>query len=268
MKDHLRSLVRGLDPLVGRNVLREYLQARILEGLQRAGAMSPLAFQDGTALRFLYGLRRYSEDLDFALEGPRELYDLRGWMSVIVRQFRREDYEAEASVRDRGAVHTGWIRVRGVLHETELSPHRDETLGIKVDVDTNPPAGAVTETRLIRRHVALRLHHHDRASLLAGKLHAVLCRPWAKGRDIYDLAWYLSDPTWPSPNLTLLNAAIRQTDAEAEPLDEGTWRQVVAERVAGLSWDAVVADVRPFLERGEEIVVKRDVLGLLEAGNG
>lgn len=265
MKDHLRSLLRGLDPLVGRNVLREYLQARILGGLQRAGAMSPLAFQGGTALRFLYGLRRYSEDLDFALEGPRELYDLRGWSGAIVRQFRREGYEAEASVRDRGTVHTGWIRLRGVLYETGLSPHRDETLGVKVDVDTNPAAGAVTATRLIRRHVTLRLHHHDRASLLAGKLHAVLCRPWPKGRDIYDLAWYLSDPTWPSPNLELLNAAIRQTGAEALPLDAATWPRVVAKRVEGLSWEAVVADVRPFLEGEERMVGKADVLGLLEA---
>jgi len=229
--------------------------------------MSPLAFQGGTALRFLYGLRRYSEDLDFALEGPRELYDLRGWSGAIVRQFRREGYEAEASVRDRGNVHTGWIRLRGVLYETGLSPHRDETLGVKVDVDTNPPAGAVTATRLIRRHVALRLQHHDRASLLAGKLYEVLCRPWAKGRDIYDLAWHLSDPTWPSPNLKLLNAAIRQTDAEAVPLDVGNWRVAVAERVEGLPWDAVVADVRPFLERGEEMVGKGDVLDLVGAGH-
>ena len=265
MKDHLRSLARGLDPVVGRNVLREYLQARILEGLQRAGAMSPLAFQGGTALRFLYGLRRYSEDLDFALEGPRKLYDLRGWMAAVVRQFRREGYEAEASVRDRGAVHTGWLRVPGVLYETGLSPHQDETLRVKADVDTNPPAGAVTRTRLIRRHVSLRLHHHDRASLLAGKLHAVLCRPWAKGRDLYDLAWYLSDPTWPCPNLKLLNAAIRQTDSEAMLLNARTWRAVVAERVAGLPWDAVAADVRPFLERAGEMVGKRDVLGLLGA---
>ena len=266
MKDHLRSLVRGLDPLVGRNVVREYLQARILEGLQRAGAMSPLAFQGGTALRFLYGLRRYSEDLDFALEGPPELYDLPGWTRAIARRLRREGYEAEGSVRDRGAVHNGWIRVRGVLYESGLSPHRDETLGVRIDVDTNPPAGAVTETRLIRRHVALRLHHHDRASLLAGKLHAVLCRPWTKGRDIHDLAWYLSDPTWPPPNLELLNAAIGQGDPEAAPLDAGTWRGAVATRVRDLPWDAVVDDVRPFLEREAEMLGREDLLGLLEAG--
>jgi hypothetical protein len=112
-------------------------------------------------------------------------------------------------------------------------------LGIRIDVDTNPPAGAVTATRLVRRHVSLRIHHHDRASLLAGKLYAVLCRTWTKGRDIYDLAWYLSDPSWPAPNLALLNAAVRQGAAEAEPLTEGTWRRAVADRVRRLCWDEV-----------------------------
>jgi predicted nucleotidyltransferase component of viral defense system len=52
--------------------VREYLQARILESLQKSGAMIPLAFHGGTALRFLFSHGRYSEDLDFALEGNRE----------------------------------------------------------------------------------------------------------------------------------------------------------------------------------------------------
>ena len=217
MKDHLRALVRDVDPLQGRNVLREYLQARVLEGLQRSGAMGVLAFQGGTALRFLYNLPRYSEDLDFALEGSRDAYDLRKWLAAMSRQFRRERYDARMSLRDRGAVHSAWVRFSGLLYETGLSQHRDEVLAIKVDVDTRPPAGAVTETRLVRRHVSLRLHHHDRASLLAGKLHALLCRPWTKGRDVYDLGWYLSDPMWPSPNLRLLNSALAQSDAHAVP---------------------------------------------------
>ena len=253
-----------MDPLAGRNVLREYLQARILEALQRAGAMSPLAFQGGTALRFLYGLPRYSEDLDFALEGPPELYDLRGWVADISRQFRREGYEVAGSLREGGNVHAGWLRFRGVLHDARLSPHRDRVLGIRIDVDTNPPAGAVTATRLVRRHVSLRIHHHDRASLLAGKLHAVLCRPWTKGRDIYDLAWYLSDPGWPAPNLALLNAAVRQSDPKAVPLTCYTWQAEVAVRVAELSWDAIVADVRPFIESGKGMVGRRELLELLE----
>ena len=69
MKDYLVELVRKCPTaLHARNLTREYLQARILGCLQRAGAMVPLAFHGGTALRFLYSIPRYSEDLGFALE--------------------------------------------------------------------------------------------------------------------------------------------------------------------------------------------------------
>ena len=60
MKDHLLQLVQAANPVQGRNIVREYLQARILGALQRAGAMVPLAFQGGTSLRFLFALPRYS----------------------------------------------------------------------------------------------------------------------------------------------------------------------------------------------------------------
>lgn len=71
MKAYLEQLLGDVaDPVIGRNRMREYLQVRILESLQRCGAMIALAFQSGTALRFLYAIPRYSEDLDFALERP------------------------------------------------------------------------------------------------------------------------------------------------------------------------------------------------------
>jgi predicted nucleotidyltransferase component of viral defense system len=78
MKDYLAQIVGGTrTPVQGRNAAREYLQARILEALQRAGAMIPLAFHGGTALRFLFASARYSEDLDFSLEQTREEYNWR-----------------------------------------------------------------------------------------------------------------------------------------------------------------------------------------------
>jgi hypothetical protein len=84
-------------------------------------------------------------------------------------------------------------------------------LAVKIEVDTHPPQGAGLETSLVRLHVLLNLNHHDKASLLAGKLHDLLQRPYLKGRDLYDLIWYLSARDWPAPNLTLLNNALTQT---------------------------------------------------------
>ena len=193
MKDHALSLAGRADSGQGKNVLREYLQARILEMLQREQATRAVVFQGGTALRFLYDVPRYSEDLDFTLEGDVTVYDPRGWLKAMERQFQREGYQTRVALRQRGVVHGGWLRFSGLLWEAGLSRQPTENLAIKIEVDTNPPAGAVIETRTIHRHVTVRLRHHDRASLLAGKLAAILCRPYTKGRDVYDLGWYLAD---------------------------------------------------------------------------
>jgi predicted nucleotidyltransferase component of viral defense system len=249
MKEHLAAIVRAAPtPFQGRNVAREYLQARILGILQRAGAMVPLAFHGGTALRFLFASARYSEDLDFALEQARSQYDFRAFLRAIQSAFTAEGYTLDLKVSDQRAVHSAFVRFRGLPNELDLSPHRDEVLAIKIEVDTDPPAGAGLATTVIRRHVPLQIHHHDQASLLAGKLHAVLQRPYLKGRDLYDLLWYLSDPDWPAPNLTLLNNAMRQTGWEAEPLTQDNWRQAVQYRLQAVAWEPVVEDVRPFLD--------------------
>ena len=251
MKDHLARLVRAAPtPAHARNVAREYLQARILGALQRAGAMIPLAFHGGTALRFLYATPRYSEDLDLALERAREQYDLRAYLQAVQRELRAEGYAIEIRVSDRRIVHSAWVRFGGLYYALGLSPHRDEVLAVKLEVDTNPPAGAGLATTVVRRHVILHLQHHDRPSLLAGKLHAILQRPYLKGRDLYDLLWYLSDPDWPAPNLTLLNNALRQTGWSGARLSQETWREAVRARLRDADWDQAVLDVHPFLERG------------------
>lgn len=261
MKEYLSELVRSSPtPAVGHNVAREYLQARILGALQRAGAMVPLAFHGGTALRFLYASPRYSEDLDFALEQARPQYALRDYLRAIRRDLTAEGYTLDIRVNDLRVVHSAFVRFRGLLYDLGLSPHRDQVLAVKIEVDTNPPAGAGLATTVIRRHVTLQLQHHDRASLLAGKLHALLQRPYLKGRDIYDLLWYLSDPDWPAPNMDLLNHALQQTGWTGERLAHDNWRPAVRERLESTSWDRVVADVRPFLD-------PRTDLGLLTPEN-
>jgi hypothetical protein len=109
------------------------------------------------------------------------------------------------------------------------------------------------DTSLVRRHVLLNLQHHDRASLLAGKLHAILQRPHLKGRDLYDLIWYLSDRDWPDPNLMLLNNALRQTNWDGPNLTPENWREVVRSKVETFSFVQALDDVIPFLGSSEEI---------------
>ncbi len=267
MKEHLLTLVRAVpSPIEKRNLAREYLQALILQSLQRSGAMTALAFHGGTALRFLYSLPRYSEDLDFALEGDSSAYDFRAYLLSIQKDLAAQGYDPTLKVNDQKTVHSAFVRFSGLLHELDLSPHRDEMLAVKIEVDTRPPAGATFETSLVRRHVMLNLHHHDRSSLLAGKLHAVLQRPYLKGRDLYDLTWYLSDRTWPAPNLNLLNHALAQTEWSGSVLTLENWREIVHMKIKTVSFAKALDDVQPFLNSKEDLdlLTKDNLLRLLK----
>ena len=152
---------------------------------------------------------------------------------------------------DRKVVHTGWVRVAGVLHEAGLSAMPTEKLAIKLEIDTRPPAGARCERRIVTRYVTFLLQHYDLPSLLAGKLHAVITRKYAKGRDWYDLMWYLSQRPPVAPNLPLLQAALDQTQGSGR-LDALAWKQLVQARLTALDIRAVSEDVRPFLERPQD----------------
>ncbi len=256
MKPLLVDLVRiSLSPTQARNQVREYLQARILGTLQRVGAMVPLAFHGGTALRFLYAMPRYSEDLDFALEHSASLYDFRAYLKAIQAEFIAEGYAVELKVSDQKTVHSAFIRFPGLLYELGLSPHTTQILAVKIEVDTNPPQGAGLATTILRRYVPLHLQHHDQPSLLAGKIHALLQRPYLKGRDIYDLFWYLSDPDWPEPNLTLLNNALEQTGWTGGEVTQDTWRTIIRGRLSELAWEHIIADVRPFVEKETDLTL-------------
>ncbi|MBI4581268.1 MAG: nucleotidyl transferase AbiEii/AbiGii toxin family protein [Planctomycetes bacterium] len=265
MKEYLRQLLGQADNDLARGcLLREYLQARILELFQARGVFLRWAFLGGTALRFLYAIPRFSDDLDFSLITPGEDAGLRTVLAGVKRALEMEGYRIEVKVSDRKTVASAFVRFPGLLHELGLSPHASQALSIKVEVDTRPPSGAGIETSVVRRHVTLHLCHHDKASLLAGKLHAVLSRPWAKGRDLYDLVWYLADRTWPAPNLELLNAALGQTGWKGPILTGVNWRLEVWRRIEALDWAKARADVRPFLERERDLdLVTADTLGSL-----
>jgi predicted nucleotidyltransferase component of viral defense system len=266
MREFLKRTLDGIsNPILGRCLCREYLQARVLQSLQDHGAFSTWIFQGGTALRFLYSIPRFSEDLDFALVAPGMEDKFRDHLETVRRVFDAEGYNVDVRVKDKRTVKAAFVRFGGMLFEVGLSAHRSEVLSIKVEVDSNPPPGARSISTIVRRHVTLNLRHHDKPSLLAGKLHAVLARQYTKGRDIYDLLWYLSDRTWPEPNLELLNNALVQTGWHGPMMTGDSWRGILHQQIETWQWRQIVADVEPFLERKEDVALltKENLLALL-----
>ena len=91
MKEYLRQLTESTTDAIARNALaREYLQARVLEALQEAGTFMRWAFVGGTALRFLFSIPRFSEDLDFSQITPGNDTGFREALTEVRRVFSRE----------------------------------------------------------------------------------------------------------------------------------------------------------------------------------
>ncbi|MDZ4168393.1 MAG: nucleotidyl transferase AbiEii/AbiGii toxin family protein [Coriobacteriia bacterium] len=266
MRDYLDQLVAAAGQRDATNVMREYLQARILEALQERGAWGSLAFMGGTALRFLYRIPRFSEDLDFCLEGSADGYDFARLVSATCSVFEHEGYAIDSKVSTHGAVNKAYVRFPGLERSLGLSPHADQAFSVKLEVDTNPPAGAGVAVTTVRRFATLRIAHHDKASLLAGKTAAILLRDWVKGRDIYDLVWYLSDPTWPEPNEELLLNACRQAMRPDLWEDRNAWKGALHARLEEAAWDHVLQDAQRFLERPQDawMLERETVLSVLQ----
>ena len=90
-----------------------------------------------------------------------------------------------------------------------------------------------------------------------------------KGRDLYDLLWYLSDWSWPEPNVDLLDNAPARSGWQGPPVASDTWRRLVSQRTAGFDWPRVIADVRPFLEHPRDLdLLTHENLHHLLAGKG
>jgi predicted nucleotidyltransferase component of viral defense system len=251
MKDVALEIVRPLsDPSSKLNVLREYVQAMVLRSLHESEAFVSLAFVGGTALRFVHALPRFSEGLDFALERSAG-YVPEKWMTKVKHDHRLAGFDATVSWSDKTTVHKSWIKVAGVLKETGLAAMPEQNLSIKLEIDSRPPAGAASETGIVNRHALLSLRYYDVSSLMAGKVHALMSRPYPKGRDWYDLVWYRAKRPPIEPNLKQLQNALDQTQG-LRAFHAEDWKSHVIAKLKTLDCNTLIEDVRIFLERPED----------------
>lgn len=251
MKEVALNLVRNLsDPSQKLNLLREYMQAMVLRSLHESEAFENLAFVGGTALRFVHSLPRFSEDLDFSLEKPAG-YRPEQWMKKVKKDLTLAGFDVRVSWSNKTTVHKSWIKIAGLLKDAGLAAMPEQNLSIKLEIDSCPPAGAVSETGIINRHALLSLRFHDLPSLMAGKVHALLTRSYPKGRDWYDLVWYQAKRPPIEPNLEQLRHALEQSQT-GDALTASRWKAHLSDRVTSMDSAALVRDVRSFLERPEE----------------
>lgn len=246
-----RANQRWDDPQMRLNHMREQLQRIMLVALHDAGAFKNIAFVGDTCLRIVHGLRRYSEDLDFSLV-VEPGYDFMELLRKAKSKFKACGIDHSIKAKSDRTVHTAQISFPLVRRMVGENPMADAKMMIKLEVDSNPPRGWETEHHIQQSDFGLAaLVAYDLPSLFAGKLHALCCRKYTKGRDWYDLVWYLSRQPPAEPNLEMLTRAVAQTQGDA--CWEGRmWRSRLRKRIDQLDLATVKADIVPFLERKED----------------
>lgn len=267
MKEFVLELASREDSLNAKlNVMREYLQAYALRVLNDEGFFRSAAFLGGTALRFLHGLPRFSEDLDFSLGGEDcEGYSFEHLIKKIKNEFDSAGYRLSVSYNDQKTVQHAFLRFEELMFEAGISSLRNQKLSIKIKIDTNPPAGAVYRKDIINKYFPVAFLSYDLSSLFAGKLHAVLSRKHTKGRDFFDIGWYLSKWKALIPNFILLKNSLLQTGYKKEIPSEKNWRRCLHEVIKNTDWDKVRGDVENFLEQPKDLEVfsKENILSLI-----
>lgn len=253
MRDYIKSIVnKKFSPDDNLNHIREYIQAYFLNIIYRKKYYQDIVFTGGTALRFVHQIRRFSEDIDFSLSSRVKQIDFNAMMQDIAHEFKQAGYDIEVKTKIRLAVHSALLKFSGILFETGLSPLKDEKLLIKVEIDSRPPAGGVEAHTMVTTPFMFYMQHYDLPSLLAGKTHALLCRAYTKGRDWYDLLWYLTNSKELEPNFIMLNNAMAQTEKEPITLDAKNWKTELKKAAQKADFKQVKQDVSRFLERPEE----------------
>ena len=265
MKEVILQMIDRFDPKTMDEydtVLKEIIQRLCLLGLWRARFFEHAAFYGGTALRMLYGLDRFSEDLDFSLLFPDAGFSLKPYFESLNRELKGYGFEAEISEKEKADVSpivTAFIKSNTRMHFIKIGvPDRlskqvpgNRQLKVKFEVDTDPPPAFETEIKYLLQPVPFSARVFSPPDLFAGKMHAVLCRRWqkrVKGRDWYDMVWFTRQQI--PLHIEHLAARMRQTGDldDQDSLTENDFQNRLIQAINGLDIEAAKKDVAPFLQ--------------------
>lgn len=237
--------------------IREITQEIVLAALGRTGFFQKAAFHGGTCLRIFHGMNRFSEDLDFSLQVPDASFRLEPHLQSVCDELSAYGYAFEIQNRSQTgmAVQKAFLkddsigRLLTLNYRPSTGPARK--IRVKLEVDTHPPPGAGYEINYQDFPFVSSVTVLDLPSLFAGKLHALLCREYIKGRDWYDFLWYTAQRV--RPNYNLLAFAMEQTGHRKnnEKLAREECTVLLEDKIRGIDWDAARADVERFVKPRE-----------------
>ena len=244
------------------NALKEIIQELVLSGLSRGGFFDEAAFYGGTALRIFYKLDRFSEDLDFALVTPNKDFDLTRYFTYIEKELKAYGLNLEINSKHKSFdsnITSAFLKGDTLEHILKFFPsevnHQYNSLlkniKIKFEVDINPPNGATYEEQYKLLPSPHQIKLYDKESLLAGKIHAILCRGWknrTKGRDLYDYVFFLANDT--KVNIELIKNKLIESEyiKVNDKFDINKLKELLIDKFSKIDYNDAKEDVIPFIK--------------------
>lgn len=247
------------------NALKEIFQEITLLGLFRGGFFNKAVFYGGTSLRILYGLNRFSEDLDFSLIEKNSDFNIEDYFKHISNEFNAHGVSIElrkkkkkstssniesAFLKNDTSIHTLDIKTEN-LKDILTGINYHKKIKIKIEVDINPPLNFQTEAMTLLMPVSFNVISMTLPNLYAGKMHAVLCRKWktrVKGRDWYDFEWYVKHKA----RLNLEHLKVRMVEsgdfAKEEELNKKRFIELMNYKIDNLNIEKAIEEVKPFIK--------------------
>jgi predicted nucleotidyltransferase component of viral defense system len=218
-----------------KNILREYLQYKILDIIYDSQYAARLAFMGGTALRIIHGSTRFSEDLDFDnFNLTKEEFEK--IIELVEKRLILEGYILESRNVFRGAFHS-YLDFPDILYENKISQHKTEKLMIRLDTEPQRVTYHPDKTIINKFDVFTRINVVPPDILLSQKIFAILNRKRAIGRDFFDTV-YLFNRT--KPNFDYLSSRMNINNI-AELKD------ALFSKCDNLDFKLLSRDVEPFL---------------------
>lgn len=236
-----------------RNALYEVMQQIVLCGLYRGGFFNEAAFYGGTCLRIFYGLKRYSEDMDFSLLTKNPDFSLEKYFPAIIEEARllgRDIVITKKNKKNFSRVESAFLKDNTDVYNLTFAT--DKTLKIKIEVDIDPPLGFKTEQKLLMLPFSFNTRCMVPSDLYAGKMHALVFRQWKnriKGRDWYDFEWYVRNRI----PLDFKHLQERAREFNNIELTKDDFVRMLKERFAKADIRQAKEDVLPFIENVNEL---------------
>ena len=249
--------------------MREIMQEITLAGLYRGGFYKNAAFYGGTALRIFHGLPRFSEDLDFSLLEKDDSFHIENYFNAIEDEFKALGCKVVLNKKSKSQhsnVESAFLKSDTLISEIVLENILPEitnaihaSIKIKIEVDTDPPSGFLTEEKLRLQPFSFYVNCYSLPDLFAGKMHALLFRKWknrVKGRDWYDFEWCVRNGIKLNLN-HFQQRAFQSGDWEASTISAAEFLILVKQKIEASSVTNIKQDIAPFIQDQSNLEIWR-----------